>query len=810
MRLTKQKNPKNELQSAKQVKKPLISSYNSKNKEQENKFINNIVKKNPSLKNVKDKTKTVANLNMKDIISSDESHLKALKYVINATNRENQRNEKLNLKKNLSSISYELPLSYSKKNRAKGRIKNSFENISPINKTENKFKVTQKDPELTDSPMNIIFQRNRNNLNNVISQSEVNIQYLTEKDDKTLNNLRENKTISNDDRNNLFYHKVKYIRKKNNVKKGRNPDSNFDAYEKMKTNDEIHRNNSNSNFYVHKQVNKSGLFENNNKTCNNSNIKKYRNNNQGINVFYSTKNINYDIMYNFRDNDSYNHRKNISQYDYYNLANNSNIPNKTYYNSKTKNKIANSLYIQELDNESDTNFGDNNYKINKHINKVNKTNYCQKKKRPIIRIINNRNSMDNDSNDNYYAEEKLKKKSESLLDDAFSPHYLNKTKDRSINGYINSENLNNIMDSKTINNNFSFHKKIFTNFNSKGAISNMSNNLVNRNVFKKKSIKDNLNINSDDNKKNYYNALKIYNNDSFNIISSLKNKIIFENENDIIDFVNDKFNKQKKYNIKNKLNYTGYILSKRYKGKILFEIKIDDDINEFNKIIKEENIKIGNKSIEVISLKDKENIETLKNRIINLENEIEKIKQENDSLNKKDFLKNQLIKKLDKEKQNIIEENNQLINDINKLNKLNEELNTKLKEMNSKNINNIKTSEYKEENAIKLNIPNKNTITKDVSTKTNNEENKTPSSNERSNNLSININNSNIEIGLNDKKNNTISTFRLSKISEIKKIDTNIDSGDKEIKKNLEILNEKLTSNEKNNEEINPFNNKDD
>ena len=179
-------------------------------------------------------------------------------------------------------------------------------------------------------------------------------------------------------------------------------------------------------------------------------------------------------------------------------------------------------------------------------------------------------------------------------------------------------------------------------------------------------------------------------------------------------------------------------------------------------------------------------------------------------MNKKDSLKNQLIKKLDKEKQNLIEENNQLMNDIKKINKLNEDLNTKLKEINSKNTNIIKTREYKEENVIKLNIPFKNIITKDLSAKTNNEENKTPSSNERSNNLSINVNNSNMEIGLNEKKNNTISIFRLSKISEIKKMDNNIDSVDREIKKNLEILNEKLISNEENNGEINPFNNKDD
>ena len=179
MRLTKPKNPKDELLSEKQAKKPFISSYNNKNKEQENKFTNNIVTKNSSLKNIKDKIKTTRNSNMKEMLSSDESHLKALKSVINATNRESQKNQRLKIRPNLSSISYDLPLSYSKKNRTKGRIKNSFENISPINKTENKYKITQKDPELLDSPMNIIFQRNRNNLNNIISQSEINIQYLT-------------------------------------------------------------------------------------------------------------------------------------------------------------------------------------------------------------------------------------------------------------------------------------------------------------------------------------------------------------------------------------------------------------------------------------------------------------------------------------------------------------------------------------------------------------------------------------------------------------------------------------------------------
>ena len=92
-------------------------------------------------------------------------------------------------------------------------------------------------------------------------------------------------------------------------------------------------------------------------------------------------------------------------------------------------------------------------------------------------------------------------------------------------------------------------------------------------------------------------------------------------------------------------------------------------------------------------------------------------------------------------------------------------------------------------------------------------ENKTPSSNEQSNILSTNnnINISNIEIGMDSKKNNNaISLFRLSKVSEIRKMDNNNNDSDKrEIKNNIDLLNGKI-DNENNNGKINPFNNNDD
>ena len=185
--------------------------------------------------------------------------------------------------------------------------------------------------------MTVLFQRNRVNSNNVISQSEVNIQYLKNKIERNKNDLSENKASLKSNKENLFYHKVQYIKKNNNNnnKRERNNEIIYDYNKKdSEYKEERIRNRTINNFYVHKQINKSGIYENNDKICNN-NIKKYKNNNQGINVFYSTKNINYDIMYNFPENDSHNnHHENIPKDEYFNFPNYSNYPNKTFFNKK--------------------------------------------------------------------------------------------------------------------------------------------------------------------------------------------------------------------------------------------------------------------------------------------------------------------------------------------------------------------------------------------------------------------------------------------------------------------------------------------
>ena len=192
MRLTKLKSVTNELQSEKKPKKTLTSNYLNKPKQQENKNLKRIIKENTNLKKVKERIKQESNMNITDILPSDEIQLKKIKYAMR-----NNNNDIAKLKPNLTSIQYDFPISISHTIKPKERTKKIFykkiETISPNKKGENNSNKNQKDPELIDSPMNILFQRNRINFSNLNSQSGENIQFLTEKN-RSLKKIRNNNT----------------------------------------------------------------------------------------------------------------------------------------------------------------------------------------------------------------------------------------------------------------------------------------------------------------------------------------------------------------------------------------------------------------------------------------------------------------------------------------------------------------------------------------------------------------------------------------------------------------------------------------
>ena len=164
-------------------------------------------------------------------------------------------------------------------------------------------------------------------------------------------------------------------------------------------------------------------------------------------------------------------------------------------------------------------------------------------------------------------------------------------------------------------------------------------------------------------KKNIFsteNGLKISENEKFEIIKkenknnnepNKDNNFVFKNEDDMINYIFNKFEEErkKKNYFNRKLRFTGFILTKKYKGKNLCDIRIEDDIDKINEQLKKENILINDKRV---VFKYIENI----NNINILEEDNKKLKEENEKLKQKDEIKNELIKKLDIEKQNLNDE----------------------------------------------------------------------------------------------------------------------------------------------------------
>ena len=878
MKITRNLIPKRE-EPPKKKKEKCITTNFEKLKPQ-NTILKNIIQKNSSLKNLKEKIQKESDNNIHEIFSSDETRLKAIKYVINASKgKENQKNyinqnkrNNVKMKKNLSFVGGYIPFPDNSKNkitvkRSYKAIYTKIDKMSPIKKEKNKNKFLKEDKPLNE---NILLRNNsiisnkkeknklydspstimtRNKSYEITSQREVNLQYIQPRNNfnnnnqnnmyinnNTQNNFYENKSFYNDInpviKNNNFYNKI------NNIKRGnenlRSPYFDYNN-QKILITDDNSRNKTINRFYIHKAINKSALYDNNN-IIKNISINRYNNNNQEEKFVYINQNksnsydINDDCNYNYIDN--YIHRKNISQDGFYNDLLAQNYENKNPYYMTD----ANNFYHPKINN-----------KFN-YLNNLSKMKYIENnnKKKRIIRIMNNSNDnqtpQDSDSNSaiNLYPQKigrnkPLKKKNNSFFINNAIPLSIKQINRREYNDKEYNTRIIQTVGNTTYNNNFSFHKKLLTNINYKGVLTsndnninynenkeNISNNriLVKKRPLKENSTKDLLNNNSKINLKNKNYKLSICPNTILNYLSKNKNvnKIMFNNEEEIIDYISNKFEKNKKSDTDKKLKYTGFILTKKYKGKILHEIRIEENINKINKKLKDEKIQIGNEQIQITTINYNEELDNLKNIIINLEKDLNKFKKENESITKKDFLRNGLINKLDKEKQNLIEENEKIHEELEKIKKLNDNLDKELKLLTNKNkIDNI-IKNYKIENTLTLNINNVSKIEEIDNKKLKEEKVKiinTPKSKHNSNNLSINLNGSNGEVGLDSKKSNHFSVLLLSKVSEIKEIKTdNVDSGDKELKNNLELLNEKCNNGLKDGNqdigEVNSFNENED
>ena len=245
------------------------------------------------------------------------------------------------------------------------------------------------------------------------------------------------------------------------------------------------------------------------------------------------------------------------------------------------------------------------------------------------------------------------------------------------------------------------------------------------------------NISKDNtNEKHNFNLVSPCQCNSFNLLTETKEKtnknektekLLFNSENDVVEYVYKKFDEErkKKNYFNRKLRFTGFVLTKKLKGKNIFDIRIEEDLEKINKQLKEEGVTINNKQVELRYIGDKKNEKN--NDKKNNENKINlkeknseecsKLKKENEVLIKKDEIKNELIKKLDKEKTNLIEEIKKLNKEIDVQKIINNKLmlakkdsyifeKSKLKENNGEKLEII--AEKKINTQLNSNITNKN------------------------------------------------------------------------------------------------------
>ena len=794
MRLTKYNNPERQKKIKERVNNPKIENIRKKDL-----YLRNYNQYNSSLNQNESKE------NSEDFLSYDENNKKQIKNKsnklkpknINTNNEqknishissdENASNNRINVKKSphliYNKIQHKTPI---KKEIKLYQIKNSFKRNNDsldediIFQDNNILQNKKKNIYLYNSPSSpYLFNKNKTPYK-ICPQREINIEYI-QQDIYNFNNnyynnnfYKINKTQSNfynnKDKNNV-YHNIKYSKKTN--ERDISPISN-NSRQYSEINDNDFHNKTIDNYYMHKKINRSNIYEKDNYIRNNS-INKY-NNHKVTEIVYTNKN----------------NKRNNSQ-------------NKIIYFN------ANNLQEEEYTERSDIykDISDNcNYKIN-YINNSNK-------KKNIIKIMKNKEDI-NESNDNIEENKNTKghlKKNNSVFINEIIPYNINNfsINENNKKKHINS-NLTEVFDNNNFNKDFSFKKNPFVgNINNSYKKLNIIKNEnlnkeelgLNKILIKKRPLKERTNSQNllteftkikykikpkeNDNK-----IFTICQNISFNYEQINNNKMTFDNEDNIIEYINKKFEEEKKKTYFNrKIKFTGFILTKKYKGKNLYDIRIEDDLDKINQKLKDENVLVNNELVQICPYNNKtENDQNnLKNKINNLEKEILKYKEENELLCKKDNMKNILIKKLDKENQNLIDEIKKVSNELEK----EKTLNSKYQQLKPRNIE-LKKNEI--ENILSILIENKDKKRIFDNKKLNEEKieiNYINKNSDNSNRISLNNNISDGGIGNESKKNNI---FRLSKISEIKenRIDNNNDSKDTVIKNNIAMLDEKLDNN---------------
>ena len=292
------------------------------------------------------------------------------------------------------------------------------------------------------------------------------------------------------------------------------------------------------------------------------------------------------------------------------------------------------------------------------IENTNSLNISFNSKSDLVKKEKEKNDVESNTYNYYNIENELKLNQESIksrkndtliksgksISPILSNYYYNETKKDSVSEYINIKSNDK---------------------NERGKIDNNINIVNNIEIYPKKTmdIKEKIEIEKIENFEIM--GVVIKNNDN-------DNNFGFKNEKEMWKFIKTKMTeeKEKEYN-DNELKYNYFTLIKKFHGKILYEIGLENKLNKINSILEKENVKVEN---EPILLVKKSSFGEL-NKDIKSDNEIQMLKMKIDEINKEN---KQLKKNI-----NIMKEEAEKLNES--INLLNDKLKLYEKEINDKN-----------------------------------------------------------------------------------------------------------------------------
>ena len=169
-------------------------------------------------------------------------------------------------------------------------------------------------------------------------------------------------------------------------------------------------------------------------------------------------------------------------------------------------------------------------------------------------------------------------------------------------------------------------------------------------------------------------------------------KLSFNNDDEVLHYIKKKIREEKSSEYNNgKMKYNYFILTKKFHGKTLYEIGLENDLNEINNILRKENVEIEHEPVAFITIKELNQLKggEVSEEIERLKKEIDKVNQEKEQLKEEIEKMNQENKKLQKDidivsfqnkklSNKTSDENEKLKEDIEKMNKENEKLKKKL------------------------------------------------------------------------------------------------------------------------------------